>query len=153
MGRLPHCRVIHLEIASDGAHHYLSRVQTHSYLNGYSLAPSDSLGVPLYRLLHLERRIARAHRVIFMGKRRTEQRHDAVAHDLIDGAFITMDGVDHMLKNGIEKLPCILRITVGQELHRTLDVSKKNRHELALAFEPAFGTENLLGEVLRSVEL
>src|SRR5687767_9001194 len=153
MGRLPHCRVIHLEIAADGAHHNLSRVQTHSYLNGYPLAPSDSLGVTLYRLLHLERRIARAHRVIFMGKRRTEQSHDAVPHDLIDGAFITMDRVDHMLKDGIEKLPRFLRITVGQQLHRTLDVSKKNRDVFALAFERAFGSENLLGQMLRCVRL
>jgi hypothetical protein len=53
-----------------------------------------------------------------------------------------------MLKDGIEKLPRFLRITVGQQLHRTLDVSKKNRDVFALTFERAFGSENLLGEVL-----
>ena len=64
-----------------------------------------------------------------------------------------MDGVDHMLKDGIEKLASFLRITVGQQLHRTLDVSKKNRDVFALAFESAFGSENLLGQMLRRVGL
>src|ERR687897_370703 len=104
MGRLTNCRIVHLQVTPDGAHHYLSRVQTNSYLNGYSLAPSDSLGVTLYRLLHLERRIARAHSVVFMGERRTEQRHDAVAHDLIDGSLITVDGFHHVLEDGIKEL-------------------------------------------------
>jgi hypothetical protein len=89
--------------------------------------------------------------VILVSQRCAEESHDPVAHDLIDGAFITMDGVDHMLKDGIEKLPRFLRITVGQQLHRTLDVSKKNRDVFALTFERAFGSENLLRQMLRRV--
>jgi len=41
---------------------------------------------PPHRLLHPQRRVARPHRVILMCERRSEQRHDPVAHDLIHRA-------------------------------------------------------------------
>src|SRR5262249_45337830 len=69
---LANCPLVHLQVAPDGPHHYLPGVQTHSYLDGNSLGPPYSLGVAFHRFLHSERRIAAAHCVIFMSKRRTK---------------------------------------------------------------------------------
>jgi hypothetical protein len=47
-------------------------------------------------------------------ERRAEERHDAIAHDLVDGALVAMDGLHHPLEHGVEKLARLLRVTVGE---------------------------------------
>jgi class 3 adenylate cyclase len=42
-----------------------------------------------------------------------EERHDPVAHHLVDGALVTMDRFHHMLEDRIEKLARLFGITVG----------------------------------------
>jgi len=64
-----------------------------------------------------------------------------------------MDGVHHQREDGIEELPRLLRVTVGEQLHRALQVGEEDRDLLALALEGALGREDLLGEVLRRVGL
>ena len=86
--------------------------------------------------------------MIFVGERRAEQRHDAVAHHLIDGTFVTVDRVHHMLEDRIKQFASLLRITIRQQLHRPLHVSEQHRDLLALAFERTLGSQNLFGEVL-----
>ena len=49
---------------------------------GTPARPVHLLGVLLDRLLHPQRRVARAHRVILVGERGAEQRHDPVAHEI-----------------------------------------------------------------------
>ena len=91
--------------------------------------------------------------MIFMRKRRTEERHDAVAHDLIDGSFVAMHSFHHVLDHRIKKFPRFLRIAVGEQLHRSFHVGEQYRDLLALAFERALGGEDLFGEMFRSVGL
>jgi len=88
-----------------------------------------------------------------MCKRRAEERHDAVAHDLIHRALVPMDGLHRALQHGIEELPGFLGIAVGEQFHRALDIGEEHRDLFALAFEGAPGGEDLLGEVLRGVGL
>jgi len=64
-----------------------------------------------------------------------------------------MDRLHHPFKDGIEDLARLLGITVGEQLHRALEVGEKDGHLLALAFERGLGSEDLLGEVLGSVGL
>ena len=59
----------------------------------------------------------------------------------------------HALENRIQKLACLFRIAVGQELHRAFQVCEQHSDLLALAFERASRAKNLLGEVLRHVGL
>ena len=73
--------------------------------------------------------------MIFMGQRRAEQRHDAVAHDLIDGSLIAMHRFHHVFEQGIKKFARFLGITVREQLHRALHISEQHRDLLALAFE------------------
>ena len=109
------------------------------------------LGVLLDRLLHPQRGVAGADRVVLVGERRAEQRHDAVAHHLVHGALVAVDGLHHAFEHRIEERARLLGIAVGEQLHRALEVGEEDRDLLALAFERAPGGEDLLGEVLRRV--
>jgi hypothetical protein len=91
--------------------------------------------------------------VILVGDRRPEQRHDPVAHDLIDRALVAVDGLHHPFEHGVEELPGFFRILVGQQLHRPFQVREQDRDLLALPFEGTLGGEDLLGEVLGGVGL
>jgi hypothetical protein len=76
-------------------------------------------------LLHADRRITRAHRMVFVGEWRTEERHDAVAHHLVNRALVPVDRLHHSFEDRVEKLARLLRITVGEQLHRTLQVGEQ----------------------------
>ena len=91
--------------------------------------------------------------MVLMGERRAEQRHDPVAHHLVDGALVAVDGLHHPFEHGIEDLARFLGIAVGEQLHRALEVGEQHGDLLALALERGFGREDLLGEVLGRVGL
>ena len=151
MGGLAHRGVVHVQIGADRAHDHLARVQAHADADRDAVLPSHALGVPLHRLLHPERRIARAHRVVLVRQGRAEERHDPVAHDLVHGALVAVDGLHHVLEHGVEELARLLGIAVGEQLHRALEVGEEDGDLLALAFERGLGGEDLLGEVLGGV--
>jgi hypothetical protein len=56
-----------------------------------------------------------------------------------------VDGLHHPLEDGIEELPGLLGVAVGQQLHRALEIGEEHRHLLALAFEGGLGGEDFLG--------
>ena len=90
--------------------------------------------------------------MVLMGQRRTEQRHDSIAHDLVDSAFIAVDSFHHMFKDGSR----IFRASSGSRSASSsidLHVSKQHCDVFALAFESALGGENLFGEVFGGVGL
>ena len=150
---LSHRRVVHAEIAPDGPHDDLPRVEPDANLRPDPEGPPNLFGIASDRPLHVEGRVARPHRVVLVGERRAEERHDAVAHHLVDRALVAVDGLYHALEDGVEELPGLLGVPVGQQLHGPLEVSEKYRDLLALAFEGGLGGEDLLGEVLRGVGL
>jgi hypothetical protein len=108
-------------------------------------------GVLFHRGLHRQRRVAGPHRVIFMRQRRPKQGHNAIAHDLVDGAFIAMHGSHHALQHGIEELPRLFRVAIGEEFHRALEIRKQHRDLLTLPFERTAGGQDLLGQMRRRV--
>jgi hypothetical protein len=123
-----------VQITADGAHHDLAGIQPHADLDHGGVRPADLVSVLLHALLHPERRIARAHRVVLMGERRAEERHDPVAHHLVDRALVVVDGLHHPLQHRIENFACLLRVPVGEQLHRALQVGEEDRDLLPLAF-------------------
>jgi len=145
--------VVHVQVGADGAHDDLARVQAHADADGDAVLPAHALGVLRDRLLHPERRVAGAHGVVLVRQGGAEQRHDAVAHDLVHGAFVAVDGFHHAFKHRIEELPGLLGVAVGEELHGALEVSEEDRNLLALTLEGSLGREDLLGEVLGGVGL
>jgi hypothetical protein len=69
--------------------------------------------------------------VILMRQRRPEERHDAIAHDLVHRAFIAMNGGDHAFQHGIKKLASFLGVAVSQQFHGALQIGKQNGDLLA----------------------
>jgi len=112
--RLADGRVVHLQITADGAHDDFPGVQPDADLDHGRVRASHLVRVLLHALLHPERGIARPHCVVLVGQRRAEERHDAIAHDLVNRALVAVDRFDHMLENGIEELAGLLGVTVGQ---------------------------------------
>src|SRR5262245_37847666 len=81
------------------------------------LPASGATRVAPHGVLHAERGIEGPHRVVFMAKRRAEQRHDAVAHYLIDSALVVMDGIHHQGEDWIDELARVFGIALGKQLH------------------------------------
>jgi hypothetical protein len=140
-----------VEVASDGTDHHLSRVQAYPDLNRHALRPVNLLGISRYRLVHPERREAGTDGVVLVGDGGAEERHDAVAHHLVDRALVAVDGLHHPLENGVQQLARLLGVTVGQKLHGALQVGEEHGDLFALALERALRRQDLLGEVLGSV--
>ena len=153
MGRLPDGGVVHVEVTADGPHDHLAGVEPHANLHGCAAAALDLVRVEVHPALHSQRGIAGADRVVLVPDRRSEQRHDPVAHHLVDGALVVMDGLHHPFEHRVEELPGLLGVAVGEELHRALEVGEEHGHLLALAFEGGLRGEDLLGEVLGGVGL
>ena len=153
MRRLADGRVVHVQIAADGAHDDLAGVEPDADLHVHAVGAAHLLRVALHLLLHPERRVAGPHGVVLVGERRAEERHDPVAHHLVHRALVAVDGLHHALEHGIEELARLLGIAVGEQLHRALEVGEQHGDLLALAFEGGLGGEDLLGEVLGGVGL
>jgi hypothetical protein len=124
VGGLPHRRVVHAEVAADGAHDHVTRVQSHPDPHGDALSPAHLLGVALHRLLHPQCGVAGADRVILVGQGGAEQGHDAVAHDLVDRALVAMHRRHHELDHRLEHPPRLLGIAVGEQLQGALEVGE-----------------------------
>ena len=75
--------------------------------------------------------------MILVRQRRAEERHDPVAHHLVDGALVAVHRVHHALEHRVEELARLLGIAVGQQLHRALEVREQHGDLLALAFQRA----------------
>ena len=82
---------------------------------------------------------------------RAKQRHDAVAHHLVDRALIAVHGLHHALEHRVEELAGLFGIAVGQQLHRALEVGEQHGDLLALAFQGGLGGEDFLGQMARSI--
>jgi hypothetical protein len=151
VGGLPHGCVVHAQIAADRAHNDLARVETDPDLHLHALRATKLIRVAPHHVLHPERGIARPDGVVLMGQRRAEERHDAVTHHLVNGSFVAVNGLNHLLENRVQNSACFLRVAVGEQLHRALEVGEEPGDLLALTFERSLGRQDLLGEVLRSI--
>jgi hypothetical protein len=91
--------------------------------------------------------------VILVRQRRAEQRHDAVAHDLVHRALVAMDGLHHVLEHWVEDLARVFGIAVGEEFHRSLQIGEQDGNVLALSLQRGLRGHYLLGEVRGRVRL
>ena len=101
VSRLADGRVVHVQIAADRAHDDLAGVEADTVLHFDAVRATRLVRVALQRVLHPQCRVAGAHGVVFVGDRGAEQRHDAVAHHLIDGAFVVVRRLHHVLEHRI----------------------------------------------------
>ena len=90
-------------------------------------------------LLHGQRGIAGPDGVILMRDRRPKQGHNAIAHDLVHGAFVAVHGRHQALQHRVEELARLLGVAVSQEFHGALEVGKQDRDLLAFAGQGTAG--------------
>ena len=140
-------RVVHMEIVADGPYHDLAGVEADPNLHFDPMLAAHRLAVTADGLLHGECRIAGPHRMIFMRDRRPKQGHDAIAHDLVHGAFVAVHGRHQALQHRVEELARLLGIAIGQQLHRAFEIGKEDRHLLAFPFDGALGGQDLLCQI------
>ena len=114
--------------------------ETDPHMDGRAARPRRSLGEALHALMHAERRVAGAQGVILLGERRTEERHDSVAHHLVDRALVPVDGFHHQLEDGVQELARFLGIAIRQQLQRPLQIGEQHGHLLSLALERRWAT-------------
>ena len=89
----------------------------------------------------LQRRVAGALGVVLVGDRRAEQRHDAVAGVLVDGALEAMHALREDAEEPRRRMVCHCSgSTLLGECHRALHVGEEHRDLLALAFEGGLAT-------------
>jgi hypothetical protein len=86
-------------------------------------------------LLHRDRRMQRALRMVLVRDRRPEQRKNPVAGGLNDVPVVAMRRVDHQLERRINDGAGLLRVEVAHKFGRALDIGEQRRHRLALALE------------------
>jgi hypothetical protein len=86
--------------------------------------------------------------VIFVGHWRAEKGHDSVAHHWVHRALVAVNGFHHPLQHRVQELPGLVRVPVGQQLHRVLEVREENRDVLALPLQGGLRRQDLLGQVL-----
>ena len=145
--------VVHVQIAADRADHDLTGVEPDANLSRDPVGAAGLFGPAANRSLHVEGCIAGPDRMILVPEWCAEERHDAVAHDLVDRPLVAVNRFHHPLEDRIQELPGLLGIPVGQQFHRPLQVGEQHRHLLALAFESRLRIEDAFGQVLRGVTL
>jgi hypothetical protein len=91
-----------MQIVADRTDHDFTRIEPHSDLDLDLVCLADLVGVCPEGRLHRQGRIARPDGMIFMGNRRPKQRHNAIAHDLVDGPLIPMHRCHHPFQYRIE---------------------------------------------------
>ena len=83
--------IVHAEVVTDAADHDGPRVDAKAHLEWPAPAPLNGLSVAGKIGLNIQRRLQRPHGVVFVADGSPEESHDAVAGELIDRAFVTMD--------------------------------------------------------------
>src|SRR5262249_25192609 len=116
-------------------------------------APLQFVPIALEGALDTERGMHRAPRMILMSDRRPEQRHDAIAEELVDRAFVPVDFGEHQLEGAGHQPMDDFRVELLTERGETRDIHEQHGDLLALAFEGALRGKDLLGEVLGGVRL
>jgi hypothetical protein len=102
-----------VQIIADRPHHHLAGVEPHSHLDTDAMRTPCCLSIGADGGLHGEGRITGADGMVFMRNGGAEQGHDAIPHDLVDRAFVAVDGRHHAFQDRIKELPGFLRIPVG----------------------------------------
>ena len=87
--------------------------------------------------------------MILVRQQRADRSHGAVVHHLVDGALKVMHRFHQLFEYRVKQSARLLRVAIGAQLDRALEVGEQNGYLLALAFYGGAGIEDPLGEVLQ----
>src|SRR5262249_57701400 len=99
----------------------------------------------------MQRRVARPLRVVLVRDWGAEERHDAVARELVHRPLEAMHTRGEDGEEAIDDVVPLLGIELLGKLHRALHISEEHGDLLSLALQGGTGAENLLGEVRRGI--
>jgi hypothetical protein len=145
LGGVADGRVVHAEAVADGADHHLARVEPH--------AEAQRLFPLADRVLDRRRGEDRALRVVLVGDRRAEERHEAIAEELIDGALVAVDLGEAEGEEPVQEVVHGLGAQAFGQGRGVGDVAEEHGDLLALALEGAAQGEDLVGQMLGRVGL
>lgn len=143
--------VVHAQVVADAPDDDLAGVQTHSHRQLEPALASDVVGERAELAGQIEGGRTGALRVVLVGDRGAEERHDAIAGVLIDGALVSVNAVRQDPEQAIEQAMPFFGIEAFRQLHRAHDVGEQDGDQLALAAERALRGEDLLDEMPRRV--
>ena len=143
--------VVHAQVVADLPHHDFARVDPDPRREVEAPLEAQLVGEARELVAQLQRREARALRVVLVRDRRAEQRHDPVAGVLIHRAFVAVYALGEDLEEAIEQTVPVLGVELRREIGRALHVGEQHRHLLALALERRARGQDLVREVPRRV--
>ena len=91
---VPHCGVVHPQVVADGSHDHDTGVHPHSEGDPGIAFPSLRAIPGVGSAAKIQCGEHRALGVVLVGDGGTEQRHEAVPQELVDVAFVAMDGIE-----------------------------------------------------------
>ena len=144
-------RVFDAQVLADLSDDHLARVDPHPHRETQPLRSADLDRVGGELALQRERRPARALRVVLVRDRRAEQRHDAVAGELVHRALEAVNAVAEDREEAIHDRPPQLRVGLLGQIHRADHVGEQDRDLLALTIEIGPRVTDLVGQVLGGV--
>ena len=131
--RMPNRGVLGVRvIGSNRSHHHFAGVEADPNFDRRISRGAQSGRIFRHVLLHPQRRVKSALRMVLMRDRRAEQRKNPIASGLHDVTVVAMHRVDHQLQRRIDNRPRLFRIEPLHKIHRSLDIGKQRRHGLAL---------------------
>ena len=104
VGRIPHGRVVHAQIVADAGHHHETRIQPQAHAKRDPPGALEFGAVALQDALHAQGRMHGPLGMVLMGNRGAEERHDAVAQELVDRPFVAVHLTQHQLKGPVHEL-------------------------------------------------
>ena len=144
-------RVVHAKIPADRADDDGAGVDPDAHLEVPLVLALDLVAQGLQVAVDLERGVKRAGRVILVGDRRAEQRHDAVPEKLIDRALVAVNRVQDHLEGAVHDGVDLLGIQALGHRREAGHVGEHHGDLLALSLDGALRREDLLGEMPRGV--
>src|SRR6266850_8531502 len=78
---------------------------------------------------------------------RTKEGHEAVAQELIDGALVPVDLLEHQRKGTVHQLVHVFRVELLGNRREPRDIGEQYRYLLALPFEGSSRGQDLFGQV------
>ena len=112
---------------------------------------SSSPSIVLEGALDAERGVDGPLRMVLVGDRRAEERHDAVTEELVHRALVAVDLGQHELERALHQRVHVLGVEPRRERGEAGDVHEEDGDLLALALEGGLGGEDAVGEVLGGV--
>ena len=147
VGRVADSRVVHPEVVSDAADDDEPAVEALAHLEGQRALARQLVSVVLERALDAERGAHRSLRVVLVGERRAEERHDAVPEELVHRSLVPMDLGQHELEGARHEAVHVLGVEPRRERGEARDVHEQDGDLLAFALEGGLRGEDALGEV------